>query len=77
MSGDFFSFCTRAPVAGMPYPSRQIRAALDPYDLIGGAETSLFAALGTFVNVADLFSWAIFRAEQVGKIMRELVTGAN
>jgi hypothetical protein len=76
MSGDFFSFCPRAPVAGMPYTSRQIRAALDPYDLIGGAETLLSTALGTF-NVADLFSWAIFRAEQVGKIVRELVTGAN
>jgi hypothetical protein len=30
--------------------------ALVPYDLIVGAEVPLFAALGTFVNLADLFS---------------------
>ena len=30
--------------------------ALVPYDLIAGAEVPLFAALGTFVNLADLFS---------------------
>jgi hypothetical protein len=30
--------------------------ALVPYDLIVGAEVPLFAALGTFVNFADLFS---------------------
>jgi hypothetical protein len=30
--------------------------ALDPYDLLVGAEVPLFAALGTFVNLADLFS---------------------
>jgi hypothetical protein len=30
--------------------------ALVPYDLIVGAEGPLFAALGTFVNLADLFS---------------------
>jgi PE-PPE domain len=30
--------------------------ALVPYDLIAGAEVPLFAALGTFVNFADLFS---------------------
>ena len=30
--------------------------ALVPYDLLVGAEVPLFAALGTFVNLADLFS---------------------
>ena len=30
--------------------------ALVPYDLLAGAEVPLFAALGTFVNLADLFS---------------------
>jgi PE-PPE domain len=30
--------------------------ALIPYDLLVGAEVPLFAALGTFVNLADLFS---------------------
>jgi hypothetical protein len=30
--------------------------ALDPYDVLVGAEVPLFAALGTFVNLADLFS---------------------
>ena len=30
--------------------------ALIPYDLLVGAEVPLFAALGTFVNFADLFS---------------------
>jgi hypothetical protein len=30
--------------------------ALVPYDLIAGAEVPLFAALGTFVNLAELFS---------------------
>jgi hypothetical protein len=30
--------------------------ALDPYDLLVGAVSPLFAALGTFVNLADLFS---------------------
>jgi hypothetical protein len=30
--------------------------ALVPYDLLIGAEVPLFAALGTFVNLAELFS---------------------
>jgi hypothetical protein len=30
--------------------------ALVPFDLFSGAETPLFAALGTFINLAELFS---------------------
>jgi hypothetical protein len=37
-------------------PSSSANTALVPYDLIVGAEVPLFAALGTFVNLADLFS---------------------